>query len=146
MEYWGRLQAAGEIEGCDVVLLDVHGGDLGGFFLLKGEREKLARVRASEEMERLLVRANLIVDDLGAVGGFTGEGVARRMPAFGDGAGCLGLWLCWRGALPRPTPTSPRLGSSNRPVSRRRRTRGRTPGRLPSRSWSCGSRDRGCTT
>jgi hypothetical protein len=90
MEYWGRLQAAGEIEGCDVVLLDAHGGDLGGFFLLKGAREKLARVRASEEMEGLLVRANLIVDDLGAVGGFTGEAIARRMTAFGEAAGSLG--------------------------------------------------------
>jgi hypothetical protein len=90
MEYWGRLQAAGEIEGCDVVLLDAHGGDLGGFFLLKGERDKLARVRASEEMEQLLVRANLIVEDLGAVGGFTGEAIARRMTAFLEASGSFG--------------------------------------------------------
>ena len=89
MEYWGRLQAAGEIESFDAVLLDVHGGDLGGFFLLKGEREKLARVRASEEMERLLVRANLIVEGLGAVGGFTGEGVARQMAAFREASSSL---------------------------------------------------------
>ena len=89
MEYWGRLQAAGEIESFDAVLLDVHGGDLGGFFLLKGAREKLARVRASEEMERLLVRANLIVEGLGAVGGFTGEGVARRLAAFLEASGDL---------------------------------------------------------
>lgn len=89
MEYWGRLQAAGEIESFDAVLLDVHGGDLGGFFLLKGEREKLARVRASEEMEGLLVRANLIVDGLGAVGGFTGEGVARQMAVFREASSSL---------------------------------------------------------
>jgi len=90
MEFWGRLQAAGEIEGFDVVLLDVHGGDLGGFFLLKGEREKLARVRASEEMEHLLVRANVIVEGLGAVGGFTGDGVARQMAAFFEALSSLG--------------------------------------------------------
>ena len=89
MEFWGRLQAAGEIESFDAVLLDVHGGDLGGFFLLKGEREKLARVRASEEMERLLVRANLIVEGLGAVGGFTGEGIARRLAVFLEASGEL---------------------------------------------------------
>jgi hypothetical protein len=89
MEYWGRLQAAGEIESFDAVLLDVHGGDLGGFFLLKGAREKLTRVRASEEMERLLVRANLIVEGLGAVGGLTGDGVARRLAAFLEASGDL---------------------------------------------------------
>ena len=86
---WGRPQAAGEIESFDAVLLDVHGGDLGGFFLLKGEREKLARVRASEEMERLLVRAGMIVEGLGAVGGFTGEGIARQMAAFLEASASL---------------------------------------------------------
>jgi hypothetical protein len=89
MEYWGRLQAAGEIESFDAVLLDVHGGDLGGFFLLKGEREKLARVRASEEMERLLVRAGMIVEGLGAVGGLTGEGIAQQLAAFLEASASL---------------------------------------------------------
>ena len=89
MEYWGRLQAAGEIESFDAVLLDVHGGDLGGFFLLKGEREKLARVRASEEMEHLLIRAGLVVEGLGAVGGFTGEGIARQTAAFSEASASL---------------------------------------------------------
>ena len=90
MEFWGRLQAAGEIESIDAVLLDAHGGDLGGFFLLKGEREKLARLRASEEMERLMVRANVIVDGLGAVGGVTGEGVMRQMTMFLEASASLG--------------------------------------------------------
>jgi len=89
MEYWGRLQAAGEIESFAAVLLDVHGGDLGGFFLLKGEREKLARVRASEEMEHLLIRAGLVVEGLGAVGGFTGEGIARQTAAFSEASASL---------------------------------------------------------
>jgi hypothetical protein len=82
MDFWGRLQAAGEIESADAVLLEAHGGDLTGFFLLKGEPEKLARVRASEEMQRLLVRANLIVDGLGIVSGVTGDAVARQLGMF----------------------------------------------------------------
>lgn len=89
MEYWGRLQAAGEIESADAVLLDAHGGDLGGFFLLKGEAEKLARVRASEEMQRLMVRAEVIVDGLGAVGGVTGDALVRQMGLFLEAAGDL---------------------------------------------------------
>jgi hypothetical protein len=89
-EYWGRLQAAGEIKGFDVVLLDPHGGDLGGFFLLKGEREKLARVSASEEFQRLATRANRLVERFGIVGGAIGEGVTRQMAAFLEAAAGLG--------------------------------------------------------
>ena len=81
-DYWGRLQAAGEIEGVDAVLLDPHGGDLGGFFLLKGEGEKLARLSASEEFQRLALRANLLVERFGIVGGAIGEGVNHQMAAF----------------------------------------------------------------
>jgi ABC-type amino acid transport substrate-binding protein len=84
--YFGSLQAAGDIEGFDVVLLDAHGGDLGGFFLLKGEREKLMRARATDEMERHMLRANLVVDDLGAVGGALGEGVTRQMAKWQEAA------------------------------------------------------------
>jgi hypothetical protein len=90
MDFWGRLKAAGEIESVDAVLLDAHGGDLGGFFLIKGEGEKLARVRMSSEMERLMVRANAIVDCLGAVGGVTGDGVARQLGMFLEAASTLG--------------------------------------------------------
>lgn len=90
MEFWGRLKAAGEIESVDAVLLDAHGGDLGGFFLIKGEGEKLARVRLSPEMRRLMVRADAIVDCLGAVGGVTGDGVAKQMGMFLETATELG--------------------------------------------------------
>lgn len=90
LEFWGRLQVAGEIEGFDVVFLDPHGGDLGGFFLLRGERERLARVRAGEEMERLMTRAGAVIEGLGAVGGATGDGVARRMAAFLEASKDLG--------------------------------------------------------
>ena len=40
MEYFGRLQQAGEIAGVEPFFLEPHGGDLGGFFLVsefKGE-------------------------------------------------------------------------------------------------------------
>jgi hypothetical protein len=89
-EFWGRQKAAGEIESVDAVLLDAHGGDLGGFFLIKGEGEKLARVRMSPEMRRLMVRADAIVDGLGAVGGVTGDSVAQQMGMFLKTASELG--------------------------------------------------------
>ncbi len=89
LEYWGRSQAAGEIEGVDTVLLDPHGGDLGGFFLIKGEPEKLARLSASEEFAQFATRANLLVERLGIVGGVTGDGGTRQMAAFLEASASL---------------------------------------------------------
>ncbi len=49
LAYWPTLQAAGEIESLKTVLLGVHGGDLGGFFLLRGDPERLGRLSMSPE-------------------------------------------------------------------------------------------------
>jgi hypothetical protein len=42
MEYYGKLQQDGRIEGFDVLLLAPHGGDLNGFVILRGDRKALA--------------------------------------------------------------------------------------------------------
>src|SRR5271169_2754377 len=72
-EYYSRLQQGGEIESFEPVLLEPHGGELGGFFLLRGDQDKLARVRSSDEFERRILRGGLIVDNLGIVGAALGE-------------------------------------------------------------------------
>jgi hypothetical protein len=82
VEYYARLQQQGEIESFEPVLLEAHGGELGGFFLLRGEQDKLARVRGSEEFARLTVRAQLIADDIGIVGALIGERLATEMSMF----------------------------------------------------------------
>lgn len=80
--YYTRLQQQGEIESFEPVLLEPHGGDLGGFLLLRGERDKLHRVRRSEEFERLSARAGLVVHSFGIVGAAIGEGLARQFALF----------------------------------------------------------------
>jgi hypothetical protein len=84
VEYWGSLQASGDIESFEVVLLEPHGGDLSGFALLRGEREQLDRVRASEDFQRLTDRANMIVESLGIVDAAVGEGVGESMARYGE--------------------------------------------------------------
>lgn len=79
VEYWGRLQGDGEIESFQVALLDAHGGDLNGFAILHGDPGKLDEVRRSDEFQRLITRANLIVDSLGAVSGVTGGALAAAL-------------------------------------------------------------------
>ncbi len=81
-EYYSRLQQQGDIESFEPVLLEPHGGELGGFFLLRGEGDKLARIRGSEEFSRLTARAGLIVDNLGVIGTLLGERLMSEMSMF----------------------------------------------------------------
>lgn len=67
LAYWPTLQAAGEIESFETVILGAHGGDLGGFFLLRGDPERLGRLSMSPEFLRLMYRAEAVVAGLGVV-------------------------------------------------------------------------------
>jgi hypothetical protein len=82
MAYWGQLQASGAIDSVEVYLLTPHGGDLNGFAILKGDQSKLMEVERSEEFQRNLARANLIVENLGIVHANTGQGLANQMALF----------------------------------------------------------------
>lgn len=77
LQYYARLQEQGEIESFEPVALEPHGGDLNGFILMRGEREKLNRCRYSEEFLRLTNRANLVVQNIGVIGAFMGEELQR---------------------------------------------------------------------
>ena len=81
-EYYSRLQQDGEIESFEPVLLQPHGGELGGFFLLRGDRDKLERIQSSEEFERYIARAQLIVEKLGIVGAALGERLLSQMSLY----------------------------------------------------------------
>lgn len=80
--YWGGLQGDGRIESFEVVLLEPHGGDLAGFILARGSREQLAAVQADEEFTRLMTRAGLIVESLGLVPAYIGEGVGHQVSVY----------------------------------------------------------------
>lgn len=79
---WQDLQAQGKIDGFEAVFLEPHGGDLAGFFLLRGDPERLAEVRRGEAFLRVISRANLIVENLGVVGAYTGAAVEDQMARF----------------------------------------------------------------
>jgi hypothetical protein len=89
IEYWGRLQQEGKIESFEVALLEPHGGDLGGFALLRGERDALAALRVDEEFERMSTRASLIVEGIGVVGALIGDGLARGIATYQEAIGDL---------------------------------------------------------
>jgi hypothetical protein len=80
--YWGRLQEEGQIESFEVVILYPHGGDLGGFALLRGSGESLDKIRASDEFNRLIARAGLVVGGLGVVSAALGDSLGPQMQLF----------------------------------------------------------------
>ena len=80
--YWQGLQAAGEIESFELVLLNPHGGDLTGFALLRGDPEKLGRLSMAPEFQRLTMRAGVCLDGVGVVNALIDAGVTRSMGAW----------------------------------------------------------------
>jgi|SRR5581483_363476 len=89
VELWSRLQQEGQIEGWEAIFLEPHGGDLGGFFLLRGEQEAIARVRGSDDFVRLSGRAQLIVERYGVVGAEMGARIQVQMENFLEASGEL---------------------------------------------------------
>jgi hypothetical protein len=89
VELWTKLQQQGELESWDAVFLEPHGGDLGGFFLLRGERDAIAKLRSSDELQQLFARAELVVENFGVVGAETGARIEHQMGLFMEAAGEL---------------------------------------------------------
>ncbi|HMJ03162.1 MAG TPA: hypothetical protein VK506_09475 [Conexibacter sp.] len=89
VEFWARSQQDGQIDGFEPFFLEPHGGGLSGFMMVYGQREQLDRLRASEEFERVMLRADAVVDELGVVTAYAGEALARQMSRFQEMAGEL---------------------------------------------------------
>jgi hypothetical protein len=82
LAFYGKLQEDGRIESAETVLLEPHGGDLAGFTLMGGSEDQIAALRADEEFQRLMQRADLMVDGLGIVGASLGEGVGTQIATY----------------------------------------------------------------
>lgn len=89
-QYNERLKQRGDIESLETVLLELHGGDLGGFTLLRGTADKLNRLRSEdEEFQRLIFRASLVVENIGVVGAVIGDGIRKQVGIFEQAARSL---------------------------------------------------------
>ena len=82
MEYFAGLQADGAIESVEPVFLEQHGGDLTGFFFVRGDAGKLSALRVDEDFEAVILRAGLIVNNIGVVGAAMGARLERQMGAY----------------------------------------------------------------
>jgi hypothetical protein len=80
--YWASLEEDGKIESSEVVLLRPHGGDLGGFMLLKGSEAQIDAVQREEEFGRIVARGNLVVESFGVVPAVLGDAIGPQMQLF----------------------------------------------------------------
>ena len=78
-EVLGGLQQKGAIETFDAVFLDSHGGDLNGFFLIRGESVKLDTLVSTTDWITHITRASLHLEGSGVIRGVTGDEVVQRM-------------------------------------------------------------------
>jgi hypothetical protein len=82
LAYYSRLQEEGTIGNFEPVFLEPHGGDLSGFILIRGDAEKLASLRVSEEFTQIALRATMIVENFGIVGADLAERLQRQMEFY----------------------------------------------------------------
>jgi len=88
---FGRMQGDGRIEGMDVTLLDPHGGDLNGFFMVHGSEEQCSALSMDEEFRRACIDATLIVENFGVVPAATGEAVGEEMAWYSEAVRKVGV-------------------------------------------------------
>jgi hypothetical protein len=80
--YLGGLQQAGKIESFEPVLLSLHGGDLNGFILVRGDSTQVTALQSTDDWLAHATRGGFNMEGFGTVRGVTGEGVASWMAAW----------------------------------------------------------------
>ena len=84
LQYLGGLQQAGAIESFEPILLSAHGGDMNGFFLIRGENDALNALVDSDEWLIHMTRGGHHLEGSGAVRGAAGELVMEWMNRWGS--------------------------------------------------------------
>jgi hypothetical protein len=86
LRYLAGLVEQGRAYSVEPFFLEPHGGDLEGFFLVRGDQDELNKIRSEDEFQRLAVRAQVVVSSFGVVGAITGERLNKHMAWFAEAA------------------------------------------------------------
>jgi uncharacterized protein with GYD domain len=79
VKYLGEQQQSGKIASFEPVFLDTHGGDMNGFFLIRGDADQLGALVNSDDWASHMVRASMHLENSGSVRAFSGDAVQARM-------------------------------------------------------------------
>lgn len=82
----GRMQQDGRIESFDVAIMAPN-TDLGGYMQARGTADQIDALRRDEAFTRMTIDAEVCVDGLRHLEGFTGDALARRTAMFQEASG-----------------------------------------------------------
>ncbi len=77
--YYEKLQKTGKITSYEPYFLTQHGGDLNGFFVLKGTGANLHAVQTDDEFVDLILRAQHCLTNVGVIPTYTGNTIQDMM-------------------------------------------------------------------
>ncbi len=80
--FLAKQQQQGNIESFEPALLSPDGSTVGGYFLVRGSRQNLDKLSASEDYLNLLTQGELMVKHLGATHAYLGEAVKTQMGRY----------------------------------------------------------------
>jgi hypothetical protein len=87
LRYLTGLVEQGRVASVEPFFLEPHGGNLEGFFIVRGDLEDLNRLRIDDTFQRLSTKAQVIVRNFGVIGATTGERLNKHMAWFAAAAG-----------------------------------------------------------
>ncbi len=79
MKYYNNILEAGIIESFEPVILSLHGGDLNGFIIIRGDRTKLTALQEDNEFNTLIIRCDNVLSGFGVVPGYIGDSLQQQM-------------------------------------------------------------------
>lgn len=74
-----QFKSQGFYESREHCALTAHGGDLNGFILLFGEREKLDELRRTDAFEKFSMRLSMLMNGVGVIPGLNRVGLEAAM-------------------------------------------------------------------
>jgi len=93
LKYLTSLVVSGRAYSVEPFFLEPHGGDLEGFFVVRGDREELNKIRYEDDFQRMAVRAQVCVENFGVIGAITGEQLNKHMAWFAEAANEVGAGI-----------------------------------------------------
>jgi hypothetical protein len=79
LAYYSKSQSEGKIESFEPVILSAHGGDLNGFFLIKGDIQKLSEFKREDTYIEYVIEAGFCLEGFGVIDGAIGESLTNRL-------------------------------------------------------------------
>ena len=79
VNFFEKLKTTNLVESYEPVFLGHHGGDLNGFFLIKGTHVQLDTLKTSDEFIDITMRAGMCLSNVGVIDTYVGNTVNELM-------------------------------------------------------------------